>query len=132
MRQEISALQLEIDALQQEINDNVFFVHDSNAITFEAQSILEKVVVAMQRYRLPAVTVSGHTDSLASRQYNLRLSRRRAASVVEFLTSREIDPMRLRSEGYGEDRPVVSNLSKQSRRLNRRVEFTAQEPFKEG
>ena len=129
LQAEIAALQAEIDALQREIDKPVFFVHDSSAITREAMPLLDNVAAAMQRYQRPAVLIDGHTDSLASRQYNLRLSKQRAASVVRYLTSNGVDASRLRSEGYGEDRPVTSNKTKPGRRLNRRVEFTARRPF---
>ena len=132
LRQEISALQIEIDALQLLLRDNVFFVHDSSAITREALPILDKVGAAMRRYRLPSVQISGHTDSVSSRGYNLRLSKHRAAAVMQFLTQNGVDAKRLRSEGYGEDRPVASNRTKPGRRLNRRVEFTARKPFDHG
>ena len=129
LRQEISALQIEIDALQLQLRDNVFFVHNSSAITREALPVLDKVGVAMRRYRRPSVQISGHTDSVSSRSYNLRLSKRRAAAVVQFLTQHGVDTKRLRSEGYGENEPIASNRTKSGRRLNRRVEFTARKPF---
>ncbi len=132
LQTEIAALQREIDALQQRINDHVFFVHDSSAITREAQPLLDKVGVAMRQYRRPSVMIEGHTDSIASREYNLSLSKRRAAAVLEFLARNGIDAKRLRSDGHGEDKPVVSNSTKPGRRLNRRVEFTAREPFADG
>lgn len=129
LQAEIAALQAEIDALQREIDKPVFFVHDSSAITREGMPLLDNVAAAMQRYQRPGVLIDGHTDSLASRQYNLRLSKQRAASVVRYLTQNGVDANRLRSEGYGEDRPVASNKTKPGRRLNRRVEFTARRPF---
>jgi outer membrane protein OmpA-like peptidoglycan-associated protein len=132
LRREITALQVEIDALQKLIDDDVFFVHDSSAITREALPVLDRVGSAIKRYRRPGVVIEGHTDSLASRRYNLSLSKRRAASVLRYLTTQGVDEKRLRSEGYGEDRPISSNRSKQGRRLNRRVEFIARRPFAKG
>ncbi len=129
LRQEISALQIEIDVLQLQLRDNVFFVHNSSAITREALPVLDKVGAAMRRYRRPSVQISGYTDSISSRSYNLGLSKRRAAAVMQFLTQHGVDAKRLRSEGYGEDDPIASNRTKPGRRLNRRVEFTARKPF---
>jgi len=48
----------------------------------------------------------GHTDSVGSDAYNLALSDRRAKSVFDYLSSRGVDPSRLKSIGYGEAKPT--------------------------
>ena len=67
--------------------------------------------------------VEGHTDSRASDAHNLDLSRRRAASVMRYLTEQGVDATRLDSEGFGESRPIADNETEEGRALNRRVEF---------
>jgi outer membrane protein OmpA-like peptidoglycan-associated protein len=68
--------------------------------------------------------VQGHTDDRGANAYNQRLSERRAASVVEWLTTRgNIDASRLVSRGYGEDQPVADNKTAEGRQKNRRVQF---------
>ena len=47
--------------------------------------------------------IEGHTDSVGSAAYNLKLSDRRAKSVYDYLTSRGVDPARLSSIGKGLD-----------------------------
>ena len=58
-----------------------------------------------------------------SARYNRRLSDRRAAAVRTFLIREGIDPSRMTSFGYGEDRPIASNRTRAGRAKNRRVEF---------
>ena len=69
------------------------------------------------------VLIIGHTDSDASDQYNLELSKRRAAAVKSYLVQRHgIDPALLATDGRGESEPLVPNTTPANKQLNRRVE----------
>jgi len=68
--------------------------------------------------------MSAHTDSYGSDEYNVKLSANRARSVMDYIISRGVSPSRIRSEGYGETKPVAPNDTPENRQLNRRVEFT--------
>lgn len=70
------------------------------------------------------VVVEGFTDSTGSRDYNLRLSQARADSVRSALVAMGVNPRNVTTHGFGQDYPVASNDSAQSRALNRRVEVT--------
>jgi outer membrane protein OmpA-like peptidoglycan-associated protein len=74
----------------------------------------------------PAIEIemSAHTDSRGSDDYNFKLSDNRARSVMEYILSKGIAPSKIRSQGYGETKPVVDNDTDDNRQLNRRVEFT--------
>jgi len=65
--------------------------------------------------------VEGHTDSVGSDAYNMKLSDRRAKSVFDYLTSRGVDPSRLSSVGKGETMPIADNSTAEGRQQNRRV-----------
>lgn len=69
------------------------------------------------------VRIEGHTDSLGSDTSNLRLSQKRADSVMAQLIKLGIDPGRLEAVGFGESRPIASNATKTGRAENRRTEF---------
>jgi outer membrane protein OmpA-like peptidoglycan-associated protein len=69
------------------------------------------------------VTVEGHTDYIGSDQYNQRLSERRANSVRKYLIEKGIASSRIRVVGYGEQRPIADNKTKEGRAINRRAEF---------
>jgi OmpA-OmpF porin, OOP family len=67
--------------------------------------------------------ISGHTDSVGTDKYNLKLSQRRAASVKKYLEEKfNIAPERLTTEGYGKSKPIASNKTKAGRQKNRRIE----------
>jgi outer membrane protein OmpA-like peptidoglycan-associated protein len=69
------------------------------------------------------VTVEGHTDSIGSDQYNQKLSERRANAVRKYLVEKGIASSRIRVVGYGEQRPIADNKTKEGRAVNRRAEF---------
>jgi len=66
--------------------------------------------------------IAGHTDSTASNAYNQKLSERRANSVKEYINKNfGISPDRIKSKGYGEDKPIASNKTIEGRAKNRRI-----------
>jgi outer membrane protein OmpA-like peptidoglycan-associated protein len=69
------------------------------------------------------VQVDGFTDSVGGDAYNEELSQRRADAVKAALVSRNVDPARISTEGYGKAYPVASNSESGGRQLNRRVEI---------
>lgn len=69
------------------------------------------------------VVLVGHTDSVGSLEANTSLSRRRAQSVLERLTtSLGVDPAQVAADGAGALSPLASNLEEDGRAANRRVE----------
>ncbi len=72
----------------------------------------------------PAVTaeIYGHADSIGTSEYNLKLSKKRAQSVINYLTQKGVDANRLTGIGYGETQPEALNTTSQGRQKNRRVE----------
>lgn len=68
--------------------------------------------------------VIGHTDSVGSASYNLKLSQKRADTIKRWLVSQHhLDANKIFAEGHGAQEPVSSNANYQGRQLNRRVEF---------
>jgi len=68
--------------------------------------------------------VEGHTDSIGSEAYNLRLSERRANAVADYMESQGISSSRITTKGWGKSKPVADNRTKEGRAKNRRVEIT--------
>lgn len=75
------------------------------------------------------IELSSHTDAKGSDAYNLKLSKERAKSVVDYMISKGVDARRLKDAGYGESRPIAANENPDGsdnpdgRALNRRTEF---------
>jgi outer membrane protein OmpA-like peptidoglycan-associated protein len=84
---------------------------------------LEQHVAYLSANPSSPVTVEGHTDYIGSNQYNQRLSERRANAVRKYLVEKGIASSRIRVVGYGEQRPIADNKTKEGRAINRRAEF---------
>lgn len=67
--------------------------------------------------------IAGHTDSSHTNEYNQKLSERRANSVKEYIIKNfGIAPERISSKGYGEDKPIATNKTREGKAKNRRIE----------
>ncbi len=114
----------EIDGDQIVITDQVYFAFNKDEILDESFPVLDEVArVIQENPEFARIRVEGHTDSVASQQYNLDLSRRRAASVERYLSSKGVETRRLTHQGFGMRRPIADNATEEGRQLNRRVEF---------
>jgi OmpA-OmpF porin, OOP family len=107
------------------VSSDVLFEFDRADLTPVARQTVEGIAERIGSGRGP-VRVEGHTDSLGSDAYNLRLSRRRAATVTGALRGL-LSGRTLRAGGYGESRPVAPNTTPsgednpEGRAKNRRV-----------
>ncbi|CAL67819.1 OmpA/MotB family outer membrane protein [Christiangramia forsetii KT0803] len=84
----------------------IYFDFDKATIKAESKPVLDSVVTYMNDYPNIKVKVESHADARGSDSYNMALSKRRAASTVDYLVEKGIDKARLTSEGYGESRPT--------------------------
>jgi len=89
------------------VGDRVFFESDQTDLTPQAIATLDKQVQWLQTYNRYSFTIEGHADERGTREYNIALGARRAQSVRAYLTSRGIDPNRMRTISYGKERPVA-------------------------
>ncbi len=69
------------------------------------------------------IIVEGHTDSVGSMEINDFISKKRAESVKNYISSKGVSKSRIKTIGHGERKPIASNLTKFGRRLNRRTEI---------
>ena len=109
--------------------DKIYFDFDKSIIRNDAATTLNVLVDLMKKYPSMEVEVSAHTDARGNDQYNLDLSKRRAASTLEYLVSKGIERNRLKSIGYGEMQPLNKCVkedicSEEEYDINRRCEFT--------
>jgi outer membrane protein OmpA-like peptidoglycan-associated protein len=96
---------------------------DQAALKSSVYRTLNSVVKVLNEFNETRLQVAGHTDSSGAAAYNKTLSIRRANSVSGYLKSQNVNPNRLVSVGYGESRPITSNVSSAGRAENRRVEL---------
>jgi len=102
------------------------FEYDSARIRPVSFPILDAVAASLQANpQITLVEVQGHADERGSDEYNIRLTRDRAAAVVGYLAHRgAVQASRLRAVGYGELCPVDQGHGEAAWARNRRVEFT--------
>ncbi|MES1173902.1 MAG: OmpA family protein [Myxococcales bacterium] len=106
------------------ILEPVKFANNSDRLLPESEPVLTSVMEVLKAHNeITKLEVRGHSDSRGNATANLDLSKRRAASVVKWLTSHGIAATRLASAGFGQTRPIDSNDTDEGRKNNRRVEF---------
>lgn len=102
---------------------NITFTSGSDRVLPDFIPVLRSVSLVLKEYNRTLVNVSGHTDSDGSDLANQKLSERRAVNVAEYLVSQGTDARRYHVVGYGEERPVASNATRDGKAENRRVEI---------
>ncbi len=100
---------------------NVEFETNSAVVKNIYDERIQKVSDFLKAYPGTTAEIEGHTDNVGSDAYNLKLSQKRAESVMKHLANKGIDPTRMKAVGYGETRPVADNSTKEGRDRNRRV-----------
>lgn len=106
------------------ILDKVYFATGSDQIEDKSFELLGNIANVMKVHtEIAKVRVEGHTDNTGEHDFNVDLSKRRAAQVMSYLLAQGVTADRLDSEGYGPDKPVADNDSDDGRAANRRVEF---------
>lgn len=108
--------------------NNIYFDLDKADIRNDAAIELNKVVSYLINHPTIKIEVKSHTDSRAPDNYNLKLSDRRAKSVINYIISKGIDALRVTGKGYGETQLLneCSNgvkCTEAQHQLNRRTEF---------
>lgn len=104
--------------------DNILFVFAKHYIQASSIDELNRLVRLMKANPNMVIEVGAHTDWIGKSDDNLKLSNDRATAVKEYLVGHGIDPSRIIAKGYGESKPLKSNLTDEGRAQNRRVEFT--------
>lgn len=88
-----------------QVIENIFYDFDKATLRPESKTALDSMVMILKDNPQIVIEMASHTDRWGNDNYNLKLSDRRAQSVVDYLIAAGIDPSRLRPKGYGETRP---------------------------
>lgn len=99
---------------------NVFYAFDSAELTENSTQALDSLVTLLNENPNVTIELSAHCDYRGPEEYNLKLSQRRAESVVRYLIEHGIDDKRLSPVGYGKTRPkvITRKLAEQHSFLN--------------
>ena len=98
---------------------------DVNKATLRPESMgpINRIYKLMKKQPDLRFSVEGHTDSDGSEEFNLKLSKARAKTVMDKLIAMGIEPSRLKYTGWGESKPIDTNATPEGKANNRRVEF---------
>jgi len=106
----------------------VQFSPGSSKVSGQYFDFLGRVKEALALYPDRLIRIEGHTDSLGDEKENRKLSLKRAEAVLEFLIASGIDVDRIRALGFGEVKPIASNMYKKGRTMNRRIDIIIESP----
>jgi peptidoglycan-associated lipoprotein len=108
--------------------ENIYYDLDKFDIRADAAVELDKLVQILKDNPTIKIELGSHTDSRGSDIYNIRLSQKRAESVINYLAIKGISKERLVARGYGETELLVANAkSEEEHQINRRTEFKVTE-----
>jgi OmpA-OmpF porin, OOP family len=115
---------IEITETHIRINQKIHFAYNKAKIKKDSFWILAQVAKVLGDYPEIQLSIEGHTDSRGSDKYNKKLSAKRAKAVMKHLIKKgKVNKRLLTSRGWGEEKPIDTNLTDEGRAANRRVEF---------
>ena len=101
----------------------VYFEYDQDALSADAQALLDQKLAVLVANPTVDVRVTGHADERGSDEYNLTLGQRRSSTVKRYLTDRGVADTRVNVVSMGEERPACTEVDESCWRRNRRAEF---------
>jgi OOP family OmpA-OmpF porin len=120
---------LRVTATSQAILDDTLanrvieFENGSALLTPSGKRILDEMSVALKKVNPKKIDLIGHTDDKGLRTRNMALSNARADSVKIYLVAQGLPAELIATSGMGPDQPIMSNVTNEGRRRNRRIEF---------
>ena len=104
--------------------ENVYFNENKTNIDPVAAKALDADGAILKDNPNLRVEIGGHTDAVGSEAARQKISEKRAESVKKYLMDKfNISGDRMTTKGYGSQKPIADNKSKEGRAKNRRVEF---------
>jgi peptidoglycan-associated lipoprotein len=113
------------EAAMNAIGAMIFFDFDRSDLREDARGTLQGKAEALRQFPEVDVRIEGHADERGTIEYNLALGERRADSARRYLIDLGIDPDRLTTVSYGEERPMTPGSNEAAWADNRRDEFIA-------
>jgi len=110
----------------------IYFDRGTERIREESKIELQKVVDLLNEHPTMLIEAAAHTDCSSSKDFNVKLSKRRANAAVKYIRERSYNPKQIYGKGYGETQPIIDcrckevapqPCSAEDLQINRRVEF---------
>lgn len=109
-----------------QVVENIFYDFDKATLRPESKDALNEMIEMLRDNPNVTIEMGAHTDRKGSDDYNVRLSERRAQSVVDYLIAAGINPARLTAKGYGESVPkkITKRLAREFPQFPEGTELT--------
>jgi peptidoglycan-associated lipoprotein len=113
----------ELAARDRFINEHIHFEFDKSRLLPRAKEVLRNNAKWLLAHTDVEVTIEGHCDERGTNAYNIALGDRRAKSTKGYLVDLGVDPDRLATISYGEERPLDTGHNEAAWAKNRRAQF---------
>lgn len=114
---------LTMEEVRASVSERIYFDFDRSDLRDDARATLQTKAELMRQFPEISVRIEGHADERGTIEYNLALGERRADSARQYLVDLGIDPDRLATVSYGEERPAIAESNEAAWAENRRDEF---------
>ncbi len=121
--QEMAAQQTEA-ARKKFVNQRVYFAFDDASLGPDALEVMAEKAKWMRANPDADILIAGNCDERGTEEYNLALGARRADAARDYLVNAGIDPSRIKTISYGEERPLDPAHNEKAWAKNRRDDFT--------
>ena len=109
-----------VEFLASGVPDRVFFATNKSSLTTKSRETLRKQATFLRKNKNLSVTIEGHADERATREFNLDLGERRANAAKDYLMTYGISGKRISVISYGKERPVNTESTPLAWSQNRR------------
>jgi len=113
----------EVQRLLNKAKVEILFENGKSTLKSTSYAIIDQLAQIFIKNPSYRIEVQGHTDNIGNYQHNKELSERRAQVVREYLIKQGVPAQMIIAHGYGSDRPIASNDTKEGRDQNCRIEF---------
>jgi outer membrane protein OmpA-like peptidoglycan-associated protein len=103
--------------------DNLEFESGKDIIRATSYASLDELAELLKKKPNWKLKISGHTDNVGKPAGNLKLSEKRAKAVKAYLMKKGVSESQLKTEWFGQTRPIAPNTTPEGRQRNRRVEM---------
>lgn len=102
---------------------NINFETDKATLQPDGKKVVDEILLLMKENATLKIAIEGHTDNAGAADRNKKLATERANTILKYLTINGIATSRLTAAGFGAERPLVANDTKENMAKNRRVEL---------
>jgi len=101
----------------------IYFQFDQAVITADMTDVMVRNAEYLNSAPGTVVVIEGNCDERGTNEYNLALGERRSINAQQFLIDLGIDPSRVRTLSYGEEKPLFPGQDDDAYSHNRRADF---------